>query len=171
MWTGIAPLGGRTLQLKIVILAMREAQEVAFVVLFDGEIALHSEIDQSGRDIPHGGLVINERAALAGRELVGWLVLNHDGAQCGVTAARPPEPEHDEKRDNGNKQRPIAAQEQNELHRRGGWLHNAFVPADHSGEPFVIPERMITGYLDDVVFRFDGCSALSRSVNPSERNR
>src|ERR1700747_62004 len=98
-----APLGWRPLEVKNVFLAVSEAEEMALVFLLDREGALHGEIDESCGDIAHRGFVVNDRAALARREFIGRLVLHGDGAAFRVAPARPPEPQHDDERDDGEK--------------------------------------------------------------------
>ncbi len=130
---------------------MREAEHAGLVFLLDGDVALDGEIDERGGDVAHGGLVIDESAALAGRELVGRLVLHGDDVALRVAAARPPEPVHYEENDHGNEEGPVALEEQRDVLRRGGFVNEALVEADDGRESLAVAERTIRANLDDVV--------------------
>src|SRR5580700_6705443 len=136
--TDRAPLGGRALEVKNIFFAVREAEEMVFVLLLDRKVCLHGEVDERRRDVTHRGFVIDERAAFAGSELIRWLVLHGDGAALGVSATRPPEPQHDEKRDDGEKERPIATKEESDFRRGGGRVNESLVQSHDDCETFAI---------------------------------
>ena len=104
------PLGGRLLEMKSVFLVVKQAHHLVVFGLLDDVIAFHREINDGGGDIAHVRGIIDERADFAGRELIGRLVLHRDRLAARISAARPPQPEHDAKRKEGQNQNPIAAQ-------------------------------------------------------------
>src|ERR1700675_4459845 len=165
MGTSAAPLSSRFFQVKNVSPAVRKTEEMTFVRLFDGEVSLDGEVNEGGGDIAHGGFVVHQRAALAGSELVGRLVLHGDGVAFGIAAAGPPEPEHHEERHDGDEERPITAQEK---HNPGGGarrVHETLVPADHGGEALVKCEGASGLNLDGVAINLDARILRARPEN------
>ena len=116
---------------------MAQTQQMALVSLLDCHVALHGQIDQRRGDVAHGRFVVHQRAALAGCELIGRLVLDGDGLALGPAPTRPPQPEHHEENDNGNQQRYVAAKELNESRGAARRVNESLVKPDHGGKPFV----------------------------------
>ena len=124
-----------------VVLGVGEAEQFVFLFFFDGEVAADGEIDDGGSDVAHVDGIIHERADFAGSEFVRRLVLCGDGTQAGIAAAGPPPPEHQEESDDREKERPIAAEIEEEDGEGGGFADGAFVEGDSDGEAFMHGKR------------------------------
>lgn len=72
----IAPIARRLRQMEDV--AALIAWRIGTVLLLNCQITLHRKVSEGRRDVAQSDSVVNQRAALTGRKIVWWLVLNAD---------------------------------------------------------------------------------------------
>src|SRR5258708_21785629 len=140
---------------KVVILVVHQAEQAIFLVLFNGDVAADRQVHDGRGDVAHIGRVIHKGANFPGRELIWWLVLCGDRAEVRVAAVRPPQVEHHHKRDDGNTQRPIAAQDLGESARGSRFVNEALVEGDSDRQSFVQMQRLASVNFDAVSGDFD----------------
>ena len=96
------PFRRRLFQVKDIFLAVRQPQQMAFVFLLDGHVPFHGQVHQRRGDVAHRGFVIHQRATFAGSQLIRGIVLHRNRLARRIAPARPPQPEHHEKRNHRN---------------------------------------------------------------------
>jgi hypothetical protein len=110
-------------------------EQVRVLGLFDLEIALHGEIDDGGGDVAGLDGVGDERAALGGAHAGGRLIHGGDGhAGAGIASLVPPHGEHDDEREQRQKDDGVAAQEPRQAGEEAGRSEDALGDEDVDGE-------------------------------------
>src|SRR5215470_14640149 len=126
----LGPMRTIFLQNETIILGFPKAHHVVLRKLLNDDVAANREIDNGRGDVAHVGGVIDQSADFARSKLVRRLILCSDGAEARIAAFGPPQPEHQDKNDDGYDEWPVAAEKKNEAIGRGRFVNSALVERD-----------------------------------------